>query len=289
MTLPSPNEDISRPKIDIKPIHIIGVIIGVILLIYFWYIIAPLFAVILIWKKTNLEKRRKWHATLAASVIMIILTSLMYYLNRPPLIRITEPADNITVYEKTVEIKGAVLPEKAEIEINDQKIETDNGNFSYLLTPSEGKNTVKITAKTWFEKEVLLTINRELTEEEIVKKEKAEAEAKAKAEKMAEERKKEAAAEAAKAKAEQEAWERSEAGQMCKSHPKWTKEECEKLANNKIWVGMTYEMLVYRWGKPDHKNLSNYGRGAEYQYCWDNYTPSCFYDNNDDGIIDAYN
>lgn len=81
----------------------------------------------------------------------------------------------------------------------------------------------------------------------------------------------------------------SPAGQICLKHPSWTKEDCEKLANKKIWIGMTYEMLIYIVGKPDHKNTSNYGEGNQYQYCWDDLNPSCFYDNNGDGIIDAYN
>jgi hypothetical protein len=31
------------------------------------------------------------------------------------------------------------------------------------------------------------------------------------------------------------------------------------------------------------------GSGTKWQWCWDDIRPSCFYDNNDDGIIDAYN
>jgi hypothetical protein len=53
---------------------------------------------------------------------------------------------------------------------------------------------------------------------------------------------------------------------------------------------MTYEMLVASLGsKPNSANPSNYGNGTSWQYCWWNTTPSCFYDNNDDGIIDSYN
>lgn len=81
----------------------------------------------------------------------------------------------------------------------------------------------------------------------------------------------------------------SPAGRICAAHPSWGREECEMLADNQIWVGMSYDMLVYLRGKPNHINPSNYGGGNRYQYCWNSYTPSCFYDNNDDGIIDAYN
>lgn len=81
----------------------------------------------------------------------------------------------------------------------------------------------------------------------------------------------------------------NEAKQICSQYTSWTISDCNKLANRRVWVGMSYEMLTYLRGKPDHKNVSNYGYGNEYQYCWDDRTPSCFYDDDNDGIIDAYN
>jgi len=78
-------------------------------------------------------------------------------------------------------------------------------------------------------------------------------------------------------------------GKICAKHPGWTKEECEGLANNKIWVDMTYDMLVYKRGKPDSSNPSNYGGKTQYQYCWHDYSPSCFYDDNGDKVMDAFN
>lgn len=105
---------------------------------------------------------------------------------------------------------------------------------------------------------------------------------------------KKAADEAAAAQkaAEEAAYNSSPAGQLCLKHPTWTKDDCTKLAagDHTIWIGMSYDMLIYSYGrKPDHTNVSNYGRGNEYQYCWDNFTPSCFYDTNNDGVIDSYN
>ncbi len=85
------------------------------------------------------------------------------------------------------------------------------------------------------------------------------------------------------------AWEKSEAGQICAKHPTWEKEDCDMVADEQVWVGMTYDMLVYQLGEPDSMNPSNYGGRNRYQYCWRSQSPSCFYDNNDDGVIDAYN
>ena len=83
-------------------------------------------------------------------------------------------------------------------------------------------------------------------------------------------------------------WENSKYGKLQKKHPDWTDEECMKLIDKKIWIGMTYEMLVYQRGKPNTVNPSNYGSGTEYQCCWDDYSPSCFYMKEDD-IIYSYN
>ncbi|HAH55033.1 MAG TPA: hypothetical protein DCM02_07040 [Flavobacterium sp.] len=83
-------------------------------------------------------------------------------------------------------------------------------------------------------------------------------------------------------------WFSSKAGRIQKKHPNWTEEDCKKIANREIWIGMKYEMLVYQRGKPNTVNPSNYGNGIEYQCCWDDYSPSCFYMKEDD-IIYAYN
>lgn len=84
-------------------------------------------------------------------------------------------------------------------------------------------------------------------------------------------------------------WKLTPAGKLCEKHPTWKKEDCDRLIDDRIWIGMTYEMLVYSNGKPDSANPSNYGNGIKYQYCWHDYTPSCFYDTNNDGVIDSYN
>lgn len=83
-------------------------------------------------------------------------------------------------------------------------------------------------------------------------------------------------------------WYKTKAGKIQKKHPEWTKDECEAIADGKIWIGMTYEMLVYRRGKPNSVNTSNYGKGNEYQACWDDFNPSCYYFG-EDHVIKSYN
>lgn len=83
-------------------------------------------------------------------------------------------------------------------------------------------------------------------------------------------------------------WYNTKAGKIQKKHPTWSKYECELIAEGKIWIGMKYEMLVYLRGKPDSSNPSNYGGGVQWQWCWYDRTPSCFY-GGEDRIITAYN
>lgn len=94
---------------------------------------------------------------------------------------------------------------------------------------------------------------------------------------------------AAQQAADLAAWQKTPAGKLCAKHPDWQRKDCDRLINKDIWVGMSLSMLTYYYGAPDSDNVSNYGRGDRHQYCWDRYTPSCFYDNNGDGIIDSYN
>lgn len=83
-------------------------------------------------------------------------------------------------------------------------------------------------------------------------------------------------------------WKKSKAWKIQDKHPEWSGEACNLLANGRIWIGMSYDMLVYLRGKPNNVNTSNYGYGNEYQCCWYDYNPSCFY-MKDDQIITAYN
>jgi hypothetical protein len=87
---------------------------------------------------------------------------------------------------------------------------------------------------------------------------------------------------------EDKAFRLTPAGRIWQQHPQWSKEDCENLSNGKIWIGMSIDMVKYRRGLPDHVNTSNYGNGNEYQWCWDDFNPSCFY-GGADGIVTSYN
>lgn len=83
-------------------------------------------------------------------------------------------------------------------------------------------------------------------------------------------------------------WFKSKAGRIQKKHPEWTDEECIRISQNKVWVGMTLDMLKCERGLPNRVNPSDYGNGIQYQWVWEDYTPSCFY-GGEDGVVTAYN
>jgi hypothetical protein len=54
-------------------------------------------------------------------------------------------------------------------------------------------------------------------------------------------------------------------------HPEWTDEECMKVIDKKLWIGMSGNVEISTWGIPDRANPSNYGGGTKWQWCWDDY------------------
>lgn len=89
--------------------------------------------------------------------------------------------------------------------------------------------------------------------------------------------------------AEENAFLKTKAGKIWKKHKDWSREDCARIAKGEIWIGMNIWMVVYMRGKPDSANPSNYGGKTHWQWCWHDHTPSCFYDNDDDNIIESYN
>lgn len=87
---------------------------------------------------------------------------------------------------------------------------------------------------------------------------------------------------------EQKRWDKTKAGKIQKKHPSWSNEDCERLAERRIWIGMSIDMVKYLFGRPNRANPSNYGNGTHWQWCYDDYTPSCYY-GGEDGIITSYN
>jgi hypothetical protein len=265
----------------------------VLLSIGLWYFTLPLIVAFIVYK---IFKNQSFKKRLAISLIIYLIIApfgiwFAYNAWRNPIITITEPQDNFSIQADKITIKGKIDPASAELKAGSTLIKTSKGEFSYNMQLPNEKNTIVFYATNGSGNEnAHLTVNRIFTDEEKAQLEKQKADAEAKKVATEEQQKKAEAEQQAKTLAEQKAWESSKAGQICKKHPDWTNEDCKNLANKKIWIGMSYEMLVEMWGKPNVANPSNYGNGTEWQWCWTAYSsPSCFYDNNDDGIVDSYN
>jgi hypothetical protein len=281
---------------DLKVLKILGWIVLIIAGIWLWYIGLPALAFWYIWKKSKITTKKKKMIysgiILALSIVMwagLINSSAKN--NRAPILTITEPTNNQNFQADNIMVKGSVLPAQSKITVNNETIEKNSdGGFSYSAKLSNEQNSISIKAENNGQvDEVSLTVNRIFTEEEKAQKQ-AELEAKQKADAENLEAQKKAEAEKiAKQKAEKEIWDNSKAGKLCNKHTDWTKEECERLANGKIWIGMSYDMLTEKMGLPNSANPSNYGNGTDWQWCWHDYSPSCYYDHNDDGLVDSYN
>jgi hypothetical protein len=79
---------------------------------------------------------------------------------------------------------------------------------------------------------------------------------------------------------------KTKAGSIKKLHPEWSKEDCEKLANNFIWKGMHIDMVKYIKGNPDDINISSKGFSSEYEYIWNNEGVSHFYTGKERVVVD---
>ncbi len=240
-----------------------------------------------------MKKKPSYKGLFLISIVTILLGLWMFLLSyddfgyaydnlsfaREPEIISLEPKNFFSIQADNIIIKGEVRPEKTVVKINNKIVPKNKGYFSYIVELPEEKNEFKII---FLNKDKVikktLTIIRIFTLEEIAELERIKNEEKDKI--IAEEERK------VKEFAE---WEKTKAGQICKNHSEWQREDCEKIADGKIWIGMSIFMVVETRGNPTSVNVSNYGQGDQRQYCWYRYNPSCFYDKNEDNLVDSYN
>jgi hypothetical protein len=80
---------------------------------------------------------------------------------------------------------------------------------------------------------------------------------------------------------------KTKAGAIKKLHPEWSKEDCQKLADNYLWKGMHIEMVKYVRGNPDDVNVYRNVLSNEYEYIWKKNGVSHFHTKKD-GIVTDY-
>jgi len=126
-----------------------------------------------------------------------------------------------------------------------------------------------------YDNKATLTIQRDKTPEDIAKEEKGKKE------------QEEFTKYRAEAEADATAWKNSSQGKVCQSHG-WNRDLCDRIFSKEIWLGMSIDMLKAQRGLPSSANPSNYGTGTQWQWCWWNKTPMCFY-GGENGIVTSYN
>lgn len=232
--------------------------------IYFLFFLAFLVFTALVWrtKKIKTAKNKKRFAGALSAVALVFLV-LMIVSSISPSIAIAEPQEGASVQQKSVVIKGSVSPEDSKVVIRGQKAKVnEDGEFAVKINIIEGKNDIEIKAThpNGNSSTHSLYVTRVLTEEEKEEKEALI--------KKREEAKKKAEEESRLAKEKEEAeWKTSKAGRICADHPEWSREDCKRLADNKIWIGMHIDMVKYVRGLPRSANPSNYGSGTRWQWC----------------------
>ncbi|MFA5368824.1 MAG: hypothetical protein WC303_02315, partial [Candidatus Paceibacterota bacterium] len=235
----------------IKDIHKISqmfiFILTLIVIVFYWYFSIPIFLIWWIWEKMSFNKKNKIIITCFLVLIIVLTPFYINYSNRVVTIKSIFPQDGFTVQSEQVLIKGVIDPVNATVKINDILIPVKNGVFEYnaaLLNEENNFNIFIINKNiqsTAINKNI--KIMRVFTADELKARELAAAKA---------EVEKEAKLRAERAK--QVAWDESRAGQLCKKYLSWTKEECQDIADKKIWMGMTKEQAIESVGRPHNIN-----------------------------------
>ncbi|GEM_PF-1169516 len=258
-------------------------------------LLAAIFIIVIIWsvkgasqEQTLVDRIRSWRTHVSRTVLSVIfiLLSLFFLLlvhldsvekqflegyPSPAIIVISETGHQGSNASYTLEF---TVSDATSVTVDGQAHEPNEEGIYKVDAPlTTPRNRIFIVARNEYKKtEQGVTISRELTAQE-----------------QAETAKREREAEAwrREAEANERAWAASKAGQICARHPNWSRDTCTRLARGDYWIGMTYSMLIESRGRPNYVNVSNYGRGDKYQYCWNDKRPMCFYE--EDGVITGYN
>lgn len=218
--------------------------------------------------------------------IILLITFSLYNCGNKKLI-IESPIDGTITENKEIIIKG-IVPDNHSLEINGTKI-SGKSQFSQKFQLDKKVNQFEL--KSYKDEDLMLMYDEKISITVIRKFNKKDEQILEQKELVERERIiREERIENQKQLATERAWNNSKAGRIYHKHPEWEKDDCEKLAKGNIWIGMDFKMLKYQRGLPNIVNPSNYGGGVtHWQLCWSNWTPSCFYDDDEDGKVDSYN
>jgi hypothetical protein len=237
--------------------------------------------------QNRLKIAKRYKLRIAASIILLVISISMtgnyyweqYQRNYPePTLTLISP-ENTNNDSKDYELKfSAQDTESAHILGYDGPTNLVSGVYIQAIKLDRTKTLESITLRNKYKaKSFDVEIIRLQTPEEI-QDEQLESQ----------QREKDKAAAAQRAANEKAAYDRSPEGKCRNNHPSWSADDCEDVANHKIWIGMSLDMIKAERGSPSSANPSNYGSGIQWQWCWYDYTPRCFY-GGEDGIVTSYN
>lgn len=65
----------------------------------------------------------------------------------------------------------------------------------------------------------------------------------------------------------------------------WDAEDCQNIAQRKIWIGMTQDQLILSWGLPNDRNNSTYSFGIHSQWVYGTFGSYVYLEGKDDNSM----
>lgn len=94
-----------------------------------------------------------------AALCLLYLGFLVKRIFEPPLLAVDQPASDLTVNERQIELRGHTLPE-TDVTINGQTVQVaSDGTFGQAVYLEPGLNTIVVTAKKKYSKQSEMTRN----------------------------------------------------------------------------------------------------------------------------------
>ncbi len=164
----------SKQKLSKKQVKVlIGSIVTLVAIPFvaiYWYVVIPaiLLAVLWLWKKITLSKKKKLYVSGAIIALFVVVNASLVFANRAPSIKILEPADKQAFQTDKVLLKGKVSPRYSIVIIRGTDVTVaSDGTFEQNVSLLDEINTISVRAENGEKaQDISLTINRTFTEEE---------------------------------------------------------------------------------------------------------------------------
>lgn len=118
----------------------------------------------------RIKSKTKKIATYSVFGLLFLITSWCvwgYSKDPEPSLKIENIEDNQVIKADSIDLRGTFEPFHFSVYVNDKKIDSENGNFSYSQPLEIGENKIEIRVANFKSVEEKLIIIRELSEEEI--------------------------------------------------------------------------------------------------------------------------